>query len=98
MEEWADWLAARLTSNEPATTRDLLLSYLLSATFKDCSIFIRLARDDNGELTTSVKAIDLDPKPLDRLGKYWKLDREIVETWKGVLAEVGAEGVRKCIA
>ncbi|BGP54101.1 hypothetical protein JCM8202_003101 [Rhodotorula sphaerocarpa] len=98
-------------SQEP---RDLVLAYLLSATFKDCSIFIRLpfppppaatssmapyissptasphtdadatldkqanaaasARDPEG---VQIRVIDLDPKPLARLGKYARLDREI---------------------
>lgn len=115
LQEWIAWLATREASQKaerPAVTTDsrhTLLSYLLSATFKDCSIFVRLApkpktaatflRPESStslNFTASVKAIDLDPKPLSRLPKYFDLDRRIVETWKTMLKESGAEGLRKC--
>ncbi|KAG6898266.1 hypothetical protein C0992_000711 [Termitomyces sp. T32_za158] len=60
-----------------------VLAYLLSATFKDCSIIVRL---DRLQLTAPVRdvkpeqimIIDLDPKDMTRLGKWEKLDQEIV--------------------
>jgi len=109
LQEWIAWFAARETST--TDSRHTLLSYLLSATFKDCSIFIRLAPEPKVsaasllpgpststslKFTASIKAIDLDPKPLSRLPKYFDLDRRIVESWKRMLEEKGAEGIRKC--
>ncbi|KWU46339.1 hypothetical protein RHOSPDRAFT_31789 [Rhodotorula sp. JG-1b] len=108
----------------PITLRDQVLAYLLSATFKDCSVFIRLsglatsppppppkattttsfsataqphqpqrhAEDDDEPLATTtaalspleveIKVIDLDPKPLARLGRYARMDRDLVEHWR----------------
>ncbi|KAG8745600.1 Inositol-pentakisphosphate 2-kinase [Ceratobasidium sp. 414] len=65
-----------------------LLSYLMSATFKDCSIMLRFPpgpvegtfsnpeRDVSMPLLT---AIDLDPKSMKRLQKWAELDRDIVQ-------------------
>ncbi|KAG9128524.1 Inositol-pentakisphosphate 2-kinase [Ceratobasidium sp. 392] len=76
-----------------------LLSYLMSATFKDCSIMLRFPpgpiggsffnpeRDVSKPLLT---AIDLDPKSMKRLQKWAELDREIVKEY--------AEKVREGIA
>ncbi|PCH37728.1 hypothetical protein WOLCODRAFT_160999 [Wolfiporia cocos MD-104 SS10] len=53
------------------------MAYMLSATFKDCSIIINLAGKD----AKSVKVIDLDVKSISRLEKWDKLDREIVSKY-----------------
>lgn len=86
-------------TSSPPPWRDAILAYLLSATFKDCSLMIRLPLDSSTRVAT-VKAIDLDPKPLNRLGKYFRMDREIVECWKERLERLerqgGAGEVRKC--
>ncbi|BGP23025.1 hypothetical protein JCM10295v2_001918 [Rhodotorula toruloides] len=81
--------------------RDAILAYLLSAIFKDCSLIIRFPLDSSVPKTIgTVKAIDLDPKPIQRLGKYFRMDREIVECWKGRMERLDQEGraseVRKC--
>ncbi|KAG6900403.1 hypothetical protein C0993_011096 [Termitomyces sp. T159_Od127] len=63
-----------------------LLAYLLSSTFKDCSIIVRLdrlrptvpARDVKAE---QIMIIDLDPKDMARFGKWEKLDQEIVRAY-----------------
>ncbi|KAJ3567019.1 hypothetical protein NP233_g6638 [Leucocoprinus birnbaumii] len=61
--------------------RYYLLAYLLSATFKDCSIIVKLDFLRPGRQSTPtvypVSVIDLDPKSLDRLQKWEQLDREI---------------------
>ncbi|GAA5879735.1 hypothetical protein JCM8547_004837 [Rhodosporidiobolus lusitaniae] len=68
--------------------RFAIFAYLLSATFKDCSLIVRLPLSPpplsssslpTGSFSTaqplpSVKAIDLDPKPIIRLAKYWRMD------------------------
>lgn len=126
----------------PITLRDQVLAYLLSATFKDCSVFIRLSglsplppsppqppptttsssttaqphqpqrhhKEDDGPLaiataalspSVEIKVIDLDPKPLARLGKYARMDRDLVEHWRRnvVGGERGEEKEpRKCRA
>lgn len=56
------------------------LAYLLSASFKDCSVIINL-----GEATDHpVTLIDLDPKSPSKLGQWEKLDRAIVKAFEGV--------------
>ena len=54
-----------------------LLAYLLSATFKDCSVIIRGHEDNVGSATATI--IDLDSKSLGRMGKWEKLDRDVVQ-------------------
>lgn len=78
--------------------RDAVLAYLLSATLKDCSLIVRFPpAAEGGQGSVSVKAIDLDPKPIARMAKYARMDREIVECWKQRLEQLGeGEAVRRC--
>ncbi|KAI1794669.1 inositol-pentakisphosphate 2-kinase [Ganoderma leucocontextum] len=56
-------------------------AYLLSASFKDCSLILRMRSEQAGTITV----IDLDVKGIDRLAKWAKLDREIVDAYRGVV-------------
>ncbi|GAA5829919.1 hypothetical protein JCM5353_006113 [Sporobolomyces roseus] len=99
IEEWRSFLTS-FQSSSPLDLRQSILSFLLSATFKDCSIIVRFAQDrETKEIETKVKAIDLDPKPIKKLGSWLKLDQEIVKSWKRMLDELSDEerrGLRKC--
>ncbi|GAA5967378.1 hypothetical protein JCM21900_000350 [Sporobolomyces salmonicolor] len=104
LAEWQAWLAEQLsvrsTPPEQQDPRSSILSFLLSATFKDCSIIVRFLRNTaTGAVETSVKAIDLDPKPINRLAKYWRMDREILAGWKDMLDALSEEErrrIRRC--
>ncbi|GAA6063931.1 hypothetical protein JCM10212_004790 [Sporobolomyces blumeae] len=107
--------------------RYLVMAYLLSATFKDCSIMLRFTRPSHSTSSSSssssasstarrdspgtdspltplavvsvpervqveIKAIDLDPKPIHRLSKYARLDREVVEAFGAWLDRIGRRG------
>jgi inositol-pentakisphosphate 2-kinase len=67
--------------------RYYLLAHLLSATFKDCSIivrldFLRLGDDFESDVgPDSVVVIDLDPKSMNKLKGWEELDREIVTAY-----------------
>ena len=71
--------------------RYYLLAYILSATFKDCSIIIR-GHEDNVKSAT-VTIIDLDSKSLGRMKKWEKLDRDVVKCT--LEAEEGVEEADK---
>ncbi|KAJ7784381.1 hypothetical protein B0H16DRAFT_1681796 [Mycena metata] len=71
--DWTDFLAA-------------YLAYLLSATFKDCYILVRVP---DGTATV----VDLDPKSVDRLRKWEQLDKEIVTAHAAVPKMVIYAGV-----
>ncbi|KAG6862046.1 hypothetical protein C0995_007176 [Termitomyces sp. Mi166 len=92
--DWAHFLDLYLSSFSelnhanpaPAHLRFYLLAYLLSGTFKDCSIIVRLDRFRPTVSAQEVKpkqvmVIDLDPKDMARLQKWEKLDKEIVEAY-----------------
>ncbi|TFK42475.1 inositol-pentakisphosphate 2-kinase [Crucibulum laeve] len=93
--DWTDFLdtylspaSANLNNSAPApeNLRYYLLAYLLSATFKDCSIIIRLGflgDDTQSDIVKpdSVRVIDLDPKSMDKLRGWEKLDTEIVTAY-----------------
>jgi inositol-pentakisphosphate 2-kinase len=70
-------------------------AYLLSATFKDCSIFVRLCRNSGGSwvgiTANPITVIDLDTKKPNRLQRWAELDGDIVERY----AEV--ENKRHCV-
>lgn len=76
--------------------RYYLLAYLLSATFKDCSIIVRfeLMRPGNNSKpgVYPVAVIDLDPKSLDRLQRWEELDREIVSNYTPIERKVCVDG------
>jgi len=83
--------AAEMDHSQPqvGNMRYYMLAYLLSATFKDCSIIVRLDRDD--QLMTGIHpiaVIDLDPKSLTRLRKWEQLDREIVLSYSPVIQKI----------
>lgn len=60
--------------------RNHCLAYLISASFKDCSILVRIAiNEETGQISQKIKAIDVDPKQFKKLGHYARLDKEIRE-------------------
>ncbi|PPQ93233.1 hypothetical protein CVT25_015231 [Psilocybe cyanescens] len=70
----------------PENLREYLMAYLLSATFKDCSIIIKLDFLDllnppEEDTSDSVTIIDLDPKSMKKLKSWEKLDQEIAITY-----------------
>jgi len=99
IEEWRSFLTS-YQSSSPLDLRQSILSFLLSATFKDCSIIVRVERDqETQEIKTKVKAIDLDPKPIKKLRKWLELDQEILKSWKTMLEGLNEEErreLRKC--
>ena len=99
ISDWTDFLdiylsstGAQLNHSEPMpeNLRYYLLAYLLSATFKDCSIIIRLnslslkRRSIEAIAPDRVTVIDLDPKSVHRLRKWEQLDQEIVRAYLDV--------------
>lgn len=73
-------LARRLLDEEDAsemlTFEDAAAAYLLSAAAKDCSLLCRIMVDEE-TLPNDIKAVDVDPKSLKKLGHYFDLDRAI---------------------
>lgn len=97
MEEWEDFVGVYQSDHHsrnhtvpsPGHLRYYLMAYLLSATFKDCSIIIR---PKSAQISSfGVTIIDMDIKSMDRLGKWEKLDRKIVEHYQS------SGGQRCCI-
>jgi inositol-pentakisphosphate 2-kinase len=98
ISDWTEFLdiylstSAQLDHSEPVpeNLRYYLLAYLLSATFKDCSIIIRIDPSSlKGQTTETVESdrvtvIDLDPKSIHKLRKWEQLDQEIVRAYLGV--------------
>ncbi|KAF9022532.1 hypothetical protein BDZ89DRAFT_1070588 [Hymenopellis radicata] len=105
LADWASFIDNYLsrppfnhTSTNPEDLRYYLLAYLLSATFKDCSVIIRMDLLDPSRPKTAVDPskvtiIDLDPKNMNRLQKWEKLDQVIVEAYR----EVALEDRKTCV-
>ncbi|GAA5941843.1 inositol-pentakisphosphate 2-kinase [Sporobolomyces koalae] len=86
--------------------RETILAYLLSNTFKDCSIIVRFDNSPDNrrqgleEPVGMVKVIDLDPKPITKLSHWYQLDQEIVKDWNRAMEETRIREpqreIRKC--
>lgn len=78
------YLNKRLTMDhdhpDVANLQYYCLAYLLSASFKDCSIIIQVHPSG----ISSIALIDLDVKPIDRLHKWAILDADIVKAYEGL--------------
>ncbi|KAI0317572.1 inositol-pentakisphosphate 2-kinase [Amylostereum chailletii] len=96
LDEWSAFVDAFTSSHEakdharpdPSDLRYYTLAYLLSATFKDCSLIVRLPFDS--AQTPIVKVIDLDMKSVAKIRRWEELDEKIVESYAKV-----DESVRK---
>ncbi|KJA27139.1 hypothetical protein HYPSUDRAFT_131996 [Hypholoma sublateritium FD-334 SS-4] len=96
ISEWIDFLDTYGSTDRPDAAnvkpspedlRYFLLAYLLSATFKDCSVVVKLDflqpyPQSTGTISSdSVTVIDLDPKKMSKLKGWEKLDAEIVRAY-----------------
>ena len=92
LSDWVGFLDTYLSPTKPKldhsnplpeNLRYYLLAYLLSATFKDCSIIVRLdfLRTTQEMRPDSVAVIDLDPKRMDKLKGWKELDMKIASTY-----------------
>lgn len=92
IEEWVSFISEYLKGGREYDRFDLskmeagrlrywMLAYLMSATFKDCSMILRSYADEKDGKDT-ITAIDLDPKSVERLRKWGQQDREIVLAYK----------------
>ncbi|KAG2357581.1 inositol-pentakisphosphate 2-kinase [Suillus spraguei] len=88
VEEWEDFVKVYQsdyhswdhTVLNPGHLRLYVIAYLLSATFKDCSIIIRPKSSQVGSFDATI--IDTDVKSMNRLGKWEKLDMKIMEHYR----------------
>ncbi|KAH0830723.1 inositol-pentakisphosphate 2-kinase [Lanmaoa asiatica] len=89
LEEWQDFVASyhsaycALDHSKlcPENINAYLMGYLLSATFKDCSVIFRIHGKPSVD-SHAVVIIDLDLKGVDRIEKWAHLDRLIVEYYR----------------
>ncbi|KAK0229049.1 inositol-pentakisphosphate 2-kinase [Armillaria fumosa] len=90
LSDWSAFIDEYLTrSPDLEDLRYHLLAYLLSATFKDCSIMIRMdlldpRRPQEDVDPSKVTVIDLDPKNMARLSVWEKLDETIVKAYSAI--------------
>jgi len=100
IEEWVSSVGTYQSTNtprdcanlDPSDLRYYELAYLLSATFKDCSVII-CSPSSPMEQDVIVKVIDLDTKSLRKMRQWEKLDLQIVETY----AEIDEGLRRRCL-
>jgi len=87
MDDWSNFIDRYLSANPPtpddlSSQQDLrffLLSYLLSATFKDCSVIAKFQQKSS---EAQLFLIDLDPKSILRLDRWLEQDQEIVQAFQ----------------
>ena len=90
MDDWEGFVDKYLSSHpdfsnpDSSHLRHYLLAYLLSATFKDCSVIVRLnflgtGSNNNTIEPWRVSVIDLEMKSMSRMEKWEELDRQIVQ-------------------
>jgi inositol-pentakisphosphate 2-kinase len=88
MEDWVSFIDTFLSSKHqkhssfsPSNLRYHILSYVLSATFKDCSLIIPFNPYPADSDNNGVKVIDLDVKSVERIPGWLKLDEKIVKEY-----------------
>ena len=86
LAEWDNFVCVYLAGGENSL-RYYILAYLLSSTFKDCSVILRLGQAGARAMRDTIMAIDLDPKSTGRLVKWEALDLEVVRSFMDVAAE-----------
>jgi inositol-pentakisphosphate 2-kinase len=105
MDEWVSFIDEYLTTNarsdyilEGVDTpeakerlRYYMMAYLMSATFKDCSVILRLGSGSRDRITV----IDLDPKKIEKLRTWEVQDLEIVRGFKESL-RTGVASISSC--
>lgn len=69
--------------------RHAIMGHLLSATCKDLSIMCRYVPDAS---TLQPIHVDLDAKPITKLGAYARIDRKVVDIFSAWAAAVGCTG------
>ncbi|TKY88597.1 hypothetical protein EX895_002586 [Sporisorium graminicola] len=67
---------------------DAVQAFLVSATFKDCSLLLRFRRGEAG-VEGNTKIVDLDSKPFGKLGSMQNTDNEVCAAFLGWLAQCG---------
>jgi len=88
MEDWMSFVDTFLSQKHqkhptfsPSDLRYHTLAYLLSATFKDCSLIIPLPPCPVDTESGGIKVIDLEIKRVDRIHHWMKLDEKIVKEY-----------------
>jgi inositol-pentakisphosphate 2-kinase len=88
MEDWVSFVDTFMSSKHqkhssfsPSNLRYHILSYVLSATFKDCSLIIPFSPHPTDSDNNGVKVIDLDIKNVERISGWLKLDEKIVKEY-----------------
>ncbi|KIM22257.1 hypothetical protein M408DRAFT_79282 [Serendipita vermifera MAFF 305830] len=105
MDEWVSFVQEYLSTNaisgyaledinSPETQKRLryyMMAYLMSATFKDCSVILRLGSGLGDRITV----IDLDPKKIEKLRTWEVQDSKIVRGFKESL-QAGKVNIAPC--
>lgn len=97
---------------EKMGTRDIIIAHLLSATFKDCSMIIRVPVDaighnpDPSRLSNSnppnvskhisASLVDCDVKAVDRIFKYARLDADLIRSFRHWVVNGGCS-IEECV-
>jgi inositol-pentakisphosphate 2-kinase len=99
MEDWVSFVDTFLSKHQqhstfsPSNLRYHTLAYLLSAIFKDCSLIIPLCPRPADTESSGIKVIDLEPKSVDKLRYWMKLDEKIVKEY----AKLESKLRKKCV-
>lgn len=75
----------QMDSLATSSPRQAIVKLMLSAMYKDCSIFVRCISGEEA----SIHLVDLDPKPISKLAYYEELDMQIVQHFQQWAHNVG---------
>ncbi|KAH9998177.1 inositol-pentakisphosphate 2-kinase [Russula compacta] len=104
IEDWVSFIDTFLSSEHqkysdfsPSNLRYHMLAYMLSATFKDCSLIIPLHPSYQVDIENGgIKVIDLDIKGVDRIHKWLELDDKIVKEYAKLERRMRKTCVEEC--
>lgn len=86
------FLSANKVDTADVKLEDAVQAFLVSASFKDCSLLIRFFRQHGGEAVVGeTKLVDLDRKPFAKLASMQKTDSEVCAAFLAWLETLDAE-------
>ena len=83
----AEFQAAVRSGEGRKSAREAVVKLLLSAMYKDCSLFLRCISGSTQQ--HSLYLVDLDPKPVSKLGYFEQLDRDVTTAFRDWAGQVG---------
>ncbi|UZJ53909.1 hypothetical protein CBS101457_003229 [Exobasidium rhododendri] len=88
--EYQEAIRSDMVTHSQITVRQAIVRLLLSAMYKDCSLFVRcISSSGTDSIAPSFHLVDLDPKPVSKLGYFEQIDKDVIHNFRGWMKTAG---------